>query len=166
MARHGTVVGAAHAASPLTHFEILTALAYKHFAEEAVDVAVIETGLGGARDATNVLPAEGLRAAVLTAVGTDHAAALGGEIEHIAAAKAGIMKEGRPVVLARQPEPAAEAVLLHQGRLTPGWEKGTRRRQWWSVPVTVVFFLLISLPLLLTHCATLLLLQHQSCGAP
>lgn len=134
----------------LTHFEVLTALAYQHFQEENVDAVVIETGLGGARDATNVLPTERLQAAIITAVGMDHAGALGephgelyfkfsrreyslqglgggvsygplfssagGTIESIAAAKAGIMKPGKPVVLARQPEPAAEAVLLRHGR--------------------------------------------------
>ncbi len=68
-----------------------------------VDAAVVEVGLGGTRDATNVLPAAGLAAAVITAVGRDHAAALGGTIEAIAAAKAGIMQPGRPVVLGRQP---------------------------------------------------------------
>lgn len=80
-----------------------------------VDAAVVEVGLGGTRDATNVLPAAGLAAAVITAVGRDHAAALGGTIEAIAAAKAGIMQAGRPVVLGRQPEAAAEAVLLRRG---------------------------------------------------
>lgn len=80
-----------------------------------VDAAVVEVGLGGTRDATNVLPAAGLAAAVITAVGRDHAAALGGTIEAIAAAKAGIMQPGRPVVLGRQPEAAAETVLLRRG---------------------------------------------------
>jgi folylpolyglutamate synthase/dihydropteroate synthase len=80
-----------------------------------VDAVVVEVGLGGARDATNVLPAASLAAAVVTAVGHDHAAALGGGIEAITAAKAGIMQAGRPVVLARQPEAAAAAVLLRRG---------------------------------------------------
>ena len=80
-----------------------------------VDAAVVEVGLGGVRDATNVLPAASLATAVIAAVGHDHAAALGGSIESIAAAKAGIMQAGRPVVLARQPDAAAEAVLLQRG---------------------------------------------------
>ena len=78
---------------------------------------MIEVGLGGVRDATNVLPAAGLATAVIAAVGHDHAAALGGGIEQIAAAKAGIMQAGRPVVVARQPEAAAERVLLQRGKL-------------------------------------------------
>lgn len=76
---------------------------------------MIEVGLGGVRDATNVLPPASLAAAVITAVGHDHAAALGGSIKAIAAAKAGIMQAGRPVVLGRQPEAAAQAVLLRRG---------------------------------------------------
>ncbi|KAL4522790.1 hypothetical protein Ndes2437A_g07544 [Nannochloris sp. 'desiccata'] len=75
-----------------------------------------KTGLGGARDATNVLPAETVAAAVISAVGHDHAGALGGSIETIAAAKAGIMKQNRPVVLGRQPETAAGQVLVQHAR--------------------------------------------------
>ena len=56
---------------------------------------MIEVGLGGVRDATNVLQPSSLAAAVVTAVGHDHAAALGGTIERIAAAKAGIMQVSR-----------------------------------------------------------------------
>ncbi len=76
---------------------------------------MVEVGLGGVRDATNVLPAANLATAVIAAVGHDHAAALGGGIEQIAAAKAGILQAGRPAVLARQPEAAAEQVLLRRG---------------------------------------------------
>eukprot|EP00887_Chlorella_sp_A99_P008060 scaffold12.g8060.t1 len=117
VARHAPAVEAAQRTEDgaLSHFEVATALAFAHFAERAVDVAVVEVGLGGVRDATNVLPPGGLLAAVLTAVGSDHAAALGGGIEQIAAAKAGIMKAGRPAVVARQPEPEAERVLLRKG---------------------------------------------------
>ena len=100
----------------LSHFEIVTALAYRYFADCGVDIAVIETGLGGTRDATNVLPSESVAAAVVTAVGHDHAAALGGSIESIATAKAGIMKEHRPVVLGRQPETVALQVLENYAR--------------------------------------------------
>ncbi|KAL2607665.1 hypothetical protein R1flu_026238 [Riccia fluitans] len=95
----------------LTHFEVLTALAFAHFAREKVDIAVIETGLGGARDATNVIPASSLLAAVIVGVGKEHLEALGGSLESIAHAKAGIIKEGRPVILGRQPEKMAEGIL-------------------------------------------------------
>ncbi|KAJ7535952.1 hypothetical protein O6H91_12G051700 [Diphasiastrum complanatum] len=95
----------------LSHFEVLTALAFKHFAEEKVDFAVVEAGLGGARDATNVVQPNGLAAAVIVAIGEEHLEALGGSLESIALAKAGIIKYGCPVVLGHQSEPIAEAVV-------------------------------------------------------
>lgn len=77
--RYGSAVQAQQTqqGGKLTHFEVLTALALKHFQEESVDVAVVETGLGGVRDATNVFGEGNLVAAVITALGNDHAAALG-----------------------------------------------------------------------------------------
>jgi dihydrofolate synthase len=77
--RHRGTVEAAAAVEGgrLTHFEVVTALAFAHFAQRGAAAAVVEVGLGGVRDATNVLEAGGLVAAVLTAVGTDHADALG-----------------------------------------------------------------------------------------
>ena len=92
---------------------------FQHQTQCQVDIAVVEAGLGGARDATNVFPlpggdappGTGLRVAVITAVGLEHQAALGGSLAEIAAAKAGIMKAGRPLVLGRQPEQAAADVL-------------------------------------------------------
>lgn len=79
ISRHLATINARHVAEgkTLSHFEVLTALAYKYFEEEDVDVAVIETGLGGARDATNVLPPSCLLGSVITPIGLDHAAALG-----------------------------------------------------------------------------------------
>jgi hypothetical protein len=77
-------------------------MAFQHFVDEGVDIAVIETGLGGATDATNVFGPQQMQAAVLTAVGLDHVDALGGSLESIAAAKAGIMKPGVPVVVGPQ----------------------------------------------------------------
>lgn len=81
---------------------MLTALAFTHFARENVDVAVVETGLGGARDATNVISAEGLGVAVIVGIGCEHLAALGGTLESIALAKAGIIKDNRPVIVGPQ----------------------------------------------------------------
>ncbi|CAN0891799.1 Dihydrofolate synthetase [Linum grandiflorum] len=81
----------------LTHFEILTATAFALFAEENADIAVIEAGLGGARDATNILSSSDLAVSVITTIGEEHVAALGGSLESIAMAKAGIIKHGRPV---------------------------------------------------------------------
>jgi dihydrofolate synthase len=96
----------------LTHFEILTALAFKHFQDAAVDVAVVEAGLGGTRDATNVIPPDNLAAAVIASIGRDHIDALGGSIESIAAAKSGIIKTGRPAILAPQQSEEAREVVI------------------------------------------------------
>ncbi len=81
----------------LTYFEIQAALAFAYFAQEQVDVAVVEVGLGGLLDATNVLPAE---VAVLTNVGLDHTEVLGETVELIAEQKVGIFKPGQQVITA------------------------------------------------------------------
>jgi dihydrofolate synthase/folylpolyglutamate synthase len=96
------------AAQPgLTTFELTTALAFEHFARQRVDAAVIEVGLGGRLDATNVLRP---RACVITALSLDHTALLGDTVAQIAAEKGGIIKAGVPVVCAPQP-PEALVVL-------------------------------------------------------
>eukprot|EP00877_Chromochloris_zofingiensis_P008896 jgi/Chrzof1/425/Cz01g15130.t1 len=99
-----------------THFEFTTAMALKHFADEHADVAVIETGLGGTTDATNVFRPDRVAAAVITPIGLDHVDALGGSISSIAQAKAGIMKEGRPVIIAGQPKQEALGVLQQHAK--------------------------------------------------
>ena len=81
---------------PLTFFELATAIGFLHFAEEKVDLAVIETGLGGRLDATNVITP---LVSVITTIGMDHTQYLGDTIEQIATEKAGIIKEGLPVVV-------------------------------------------------------------------
>ncbi|KAF3432873.1 hypothetical protein FNV43_RR23975 [Rhamnella rubrinervis] len=83
----------------ISHFEVLTAMAFTLFAQEKVDIAVIEAGLGGARDATNVMLSSGLAISVITTISEEHMAALGGSLESIAMAKSGIIKHGCPVVL-------------------------------------------------------------------
>lgn len=88
-------------------FEFMTAMAFLRFQREHVDVAVIETGLGGRLDATNVVDPQ---IAVITSIGHDHMEILGDTLEQIAAEKAGIIKPGKPVVLGRLP-PEAEAVI-------------------------------------------------------
>lgn len=88
-------------------FELMTAMAFLHFAEEKCNVAVVETGLGGRLDATNILRP---KVCVITSVGLDHCEMLGNTIEAIAAEKAGIIKEGVPVVLGCVPA-AAERVI-------------------------------------------------------
>jgi dihydrofolate synthase/folylpolyglutamate synthase len=93
---------------PLTYFEMTTALAFATFADAPVDVAVVEVGLGGAEDATNVLQAG---VCVLTPIGLDHTEWLGDTLEDIALAKSGIIHSGATVVLAAQPEEAARPIL-------------------------------------------------------
>jgi dihydrofolate synthase/folylpolyglutamate synthase len=88
-------------------FEIMTALAFQYFAEQEVDFAVIETGLGGRLDTTNVLDP---LVSVITSISYDHTYILGNTIEEIASEKAGIIKEGKPVVCAPQ-RPAAQRVI-------------------------------------------------------
>ncbi len=93
---------------PLSFFEVLTSMAFAIFADVPVDVAIVEVGLGGTWDATNV--ADGT-VAVVTPVALDHTAYLGGTVEEIAADKAGIIKPGAVAILAQQALPAAEALL-------------------------------------------------------
>lgn len=92
----------------LSFFEVLTAMAFAAFADAPVDVAVVEVGLGGTWDATNI--ADGA-VAVITPVAIDHTAYLGDTVEEIAADKAGIIKPGAVAVLARQQDAAAEPLL-------------------------------------------------------
>ncbi|MGV9777749.1 bifunctional folylpolyglutamate synthase/dihydrofolate synthase [Streptosporangium sp. NPDC003464] len=94
----------------LSFFETLTAMAFAAFADAPVDVAVIETGMGGSFDATNV--ADGA-VAVITPISLDHVDYLGPDIATIAGEKAGIIKPRATAVLAQQQLPAAE-VLLHR----------------------------------------------------
>ena len=77
-------------------FEITVAMAFDHFAKKNVDIAVIETGLGGRLDSTNVIRPE---ACLITNIGYDHMDMLGGTLEKIAVEKAGIIKKGVPVVI-------------------------------------------------------------------
>jgi dihydrofolate synthase/folylpolyglutamate synthase len=93
---------------PMTFFEVLTAMAYAAFADAPVDVAVIEVGLGGLWDATNVVEAA---TCVVTPIGLDHVPMLGTTIAEVATEKAGIIHPGATVVLAAQPPDAAEVLL-------------------------------------------------------
>ncbi len=78
-----------------TQFEVLTAAAFEYFSMVEADIAVVEVGMGGAMDCTNVIRPE---VVVINNVGREHAAALGGDVAHIAAHKAGVMKPGVPCV--------------------------------------------------------------------
>ncbi|WP_183095865.1 bifunctional tetrahydrofolate synthase/dihydrofolate synthase [Nocardioides stalactiti] len=95
---------------PLSFFEAVVGMAYAAFADAPVDVAVVEVGMGGAWDATNVIDAD---VAVVTPIALDHANFLGTTVAAIAREKAGIIKPGAVAVLAQQPLEAAE-VLLQQ----------------------------------------------------
>jgi dihydrofolate synthase/folylpolyglutamate synthase len=94
----------------MTFFEVLTAMAYAAFADAPVDVAIIEVGLGGSWDATNVVQAA---TCIVTPIGLDHVPLLGTTIAEVAAEKAGIIHEGATVILAAQ-QPEAAEVLLHR----------------------------------------------------
>src|SRR5580765_1108543 len=91
-----------------TFFEIATALGFAWFAAEGVEWAVVEVGLGGRLDTTNVLDPE---VCAITSIGLDHTEILGDTIEAIAAEKAGIVKPGVPVVLAPDVSPAARETI-------------------------------------------------------
>jgi dihydrofolate synthase / folylpolyglutamate synthase len=101
------VVDASHAVS-LSFFEVLVGMAFAVFADAPVDVCVLEVGMGGTWDNTNV--ADGA-VAVVTPISIDHAKYLGNTVEEIAADKAGIIKPGAIAVLAQQPPAAAEVLL-------------------------------------------------------
>ncbi|MGV8908616.1 MAG: bifunctional folylpolyglutamate synthase/dihydrofolate synthase [Propionicimonas sp.] len=92
----------------MTFFEVMTALGYAAFADAPVDVAVVEVGLGGSWDATNIVDAQ---VAVICPIDLDHTHLLGDTVAEIAAEKAGIIKAGSKAVLAAQ-QPDAAKVLL------------------------------------------------------
>ncbi|XP_065626273.1 dihydrofolate synthetase isoform X2 [Quercus suber] len=106
-----------HENGRISHFEIFTAMAFTLFARENVDIAVIEAGLGGARDATNIISSSGLAASVITSIGEEHLAALGGSLESIAMAKSGIIKHGCPLVLGGPFLPHIECILRDKALL-------------------------------------------------
>ncbi|WP_432844236.1 bifunctional folylpolyglutamate synthase/dihydrofolate synthase [Dactylosporangium sp. CA-092794] len=93
---------------PLTYFDMTTAMAFAAFADAPVDVAVVEVGLGGADDSTNVLHAQ---TTVITPIGLDHTEWLGDTLEEIAWAKAGIVHKGSTLICALQPEEAMRPIL-------------------------------------------------------
>jgi dihydrofolate synthase/folylpolyglutamate synthase len=94
----------------MSFFEVLTGMAFAVFADTPVDVVVLEVGVGGRLDCTNV--ADGV-VAVITPISIDHTRLLGSTVEEIAAEKAGIIKPGAVAVLAQQPLSAAEILLRY-----------------------------------------------------
>jgi dihydrofolate synthase/folylpolyglutamate synthase len=127
--------------TPITFFEITTAAAYLAFARTPADIVLLETGLGGRRDATNVIARPAVTA--ITPISMDHMAYLGTTIAQIASDKAGIVKPGVPVVVAPQPDDAMRvleaeaetcgAPILRMGRdwhaeaQATGWRFSGRR---------------------------------------
>jgi dihydrofolate synthase / folylpolyglutamate synthase len=97
----------AHSKPMPTYFDTLTAMAFKYFAERKVDIAIVETGLGGRLDSTNVIMPE---VTAITSISKDHMAQLGTTTRQIATEKAGIFKHGIPAVSVIQ-DPEAEAAL-------------------------------------------------------
>lgn len=122
-------VEAANAGEPITFFEVTTAAAFLAFSETPADLCLLEVGLGGVLDATNV--AEGVAVSAIAPVDIDHREFLGDTIEQIAAEKAGILRPGVPAAIGRQSEAAfaviegrAEAVgapLVALGRDFDAW---------------------------------------------
>lgn len=100
-----------------TFFEFIAAMAFLRFAEESVDIACIETGLGGRLDATNVVEPE---LSIITTISLDHTEMLGDTLAAIAGEKAGIIKPGKPVLMGRLPV-EAEAVIRQVAQ-----ERGSR----------------------------------------
>jgi dihydrofolate synthase/folylpolyglutamate synthase len=98
--------------NPLSFFETVVAMAFAAFADAPVDVAVVEVGMGGSWDATNVVDGD---VAVITPIAVDHARYLGNRPEDIAVEKAGIIKPGSTVVLAEQSE-SVTAIILERAR--------------------------------------------------
>ncbi|KRN33157.1 folylpolyglutamate synthase/dihydrofolate synthase family protein [Liquorilactobacillus mali] len=91
-----------------TEFEIVTALMFLYFSQEKVDIAVVEVGIGGTFDSTNVISKP--LVSVITTVAHDHAKLLGNSLAQIAGHKAGIIKENRPVVVGNIPEEALDVI--------------------------------------------------------
>jgi dihydrofolate synthase/folylpolyglutamate synthase len=98
----------ANGGSPITFFEITTAAAFLAFSRIPADIVLLETGLGGRLDATNVIRRPAVVA--ITPVSLDHQAFLGDTVAAIAGEKAGILKPGVPAIIGPQPEDAAEVI--------------------------------------------------------
>lgn len=108
---------AANRGDSITYFEVTTAAAFLAFQRVPADVVLLETGLGGRLDATNVIDRPAVTA--ITRISLDHQAYLGDTIGQIAFEKAGILKAGVPAVFAPQPSPEAGAVLRREARARP-----------------------------------------------
>ncbi|WP_284260735.1 bifunctional folylpolyglutamate synthase/dihydrofolate synthase [Roseicyclus amphidinii] len=120
---------AANGPDPITYFEITTAAAFVAFAETPADYTLLEVGLGGRLDATNVIDRPALT--VITPVDMDHQQYLGETLAQIAAEKAGIIKRGVPVIVGRQQDEALEVIEAQAARLNaPVFAHGQHWHVW------------------------------------
>lgn len=128
-------VEAANAGRPVTFFEYTTALAFCAFADHEADICLLETGLGGRLDCTNIIrdPA----ATILTQIGSDHTDFLGHKIEDIAGEKGGIMKPGAPCIVARQPFYAQIADILIKKATETGCPLLMEGRDWFAAQADI-----------------------------
>jgi dihydrofolate synthase/folylpolyglutamate synthase len=124
----------ANAEQPITFFEITTVAAYLAFARVPADLAIVEVGMGGRYDATNViLPA----LSAITPIGYDHTGFLGDKLEGIAGEKAGILKHAVPGVIGRQRSVSAEVIEAEAAKLaSPLFRMG---REWQVTPTATGF---------------------------
>jgi dihydrofolate synthase/folylpolyglutamate synthase len=111
---------------PITVFEVITATAFDLFAETPADLCVLEVGLGGRGDATNVIGSPA--ACAITSISVDHRELLGPSVDIIAGEKAGIMKPNVPVAIGAQPPDVRRVLLDHAGAL--GTPVKLRGRDW------------------------------------
>jgi dihydrofolate synthase / folylpolyglutamate synthase len=105
-----------NAGKPITYFEITDAAMFLVFSRHPADALVLEVGLGGKFDATNVIDKPAMT--IIQPVGLDHQEFFGSDIRHIAAEKAGIIKPGVPAVIGPQEDAALEVILSHADRLS------------------------------------------------
>ena len=124
-----------NAGAPITVFEVNTAVAFHLFATTPADVCILEVGLGGRGDATNVIDRPA--ACAITSISLDHRELLGDTLAAIAAEKAGIMKPGVPVAIGAQPPEVLDVFLAHAARL--GAQVRLRGRDWQVAPLPVGF---------------------------
>jgi dihydrofolate synthase/folylpolyglutamate synthase len=121
----------ANGGSPITFFEITTAAAFLAFSRTPSDIVLLETGLGGRLDATNVIRRPAIVA--ITPISLDHQAFLGDTLAAIAGEKAGILKRGVPAVIASQPEDAATVIEARAAAIEAPLHRW--RREWRCEPV-------------------------------
>jgi dihydrofolate synthase/folylpolyglutamate synthase len=113
----------ANGGEPITFFEITTVAAFLAFSRVPADILLLETGLGGEFDATNMIDAP--LATIITPISFDHMQFLGDSLAKIAQAKAGILKQGRPAIIAQQPPEAAAVIEARAAVLNaPLWRCG------------------------------------------